>query len=94
MCTRAMLLTCAFDLPARALVLDMKQFNGKYACVYCEDEGQTPPGDHLHRFWPHNPHNQRRTHESLLQNATEATLQHDTVCASACLCVWLFNMAC
>ena len=59
MCTRAMLLTCAFDLPARALVLDMKQFNGKYACVYCEDDslracalvlrqGQTPPGDHLH----------------------------------------------
>ncbi len=102
-CARAVLLACAFDLPARVIVLDMKQFNGKYACVYCEDEGETPPGDHLHRFWPHNAADSRkRTHKSLLQNATEATLQHDTVCVSSmacesvclvwygmCVCVWM-----
>jgi len=28
----AMLLQCSVDLPARALVLNSKQFNGKYGC--------------------------------------------------------------
>ena len=33
-------LLCSVDLPARASVLNMKQFNGKYGCSQCEDEGQ------------------------------------------------------
>ena len=33
------LLMCSVDLPARALVLNMKQFNGRYGCCYCEDKG-------------------------------------------------------
>ena len=36
---KARLLMCSVDLPARAFVLNMKQFNGKYGCSQCEDEG-------------------------------------------------------
>ena len=37
--SKAKLLMCSVDLPARALVLNMKQYNGKFACAYCENEG-------------------------------------------------------
>ena len=81
MCARSILLACAFDLPARALVLQMKQFNGICGCLYCEDTGETEPGNHLLRFWPYNMESTTRirTRQSLLQNATEATLSRNVV---------------
>ena len=48
----AMLLMCATDLIARATVTNMKQFNGKFGCLYCLQPGQTPPGNNLVRYWP------------------------------------------
>ena len=76
---RAMLLTTAVDLPARAILMNMKLFNGKYACVYCEHEGVTEDGNHLHRFWPHRTA-PSRSHQSILSNAVEATTTSDVVC--------------
>ena len=32
--SKARLLMCSVDLPARAQVLNMKQFNGKQGCIY------------------------------------------------------------
>ena len=29
-----------FDLPAKATTTNMKQYNGKYGCNYCTDEGE------------------------------------------------------
>ena len=69
---RAILLGCAFDLPARAIVLNMKQWNGAFGCLYCTEKGYTAPGDHLHRYWPHQGVFHARTHGSLLQNAVDA----------------------
>ena len=41
------------DLPARAISLNMKQFNGKHACCYCEDPGVPRTTSHLQRDWPY-----------------------------------------
>ncbi len=79
MCAHAVLLAYAVDLPARAILLEMKQFNGKCACVYCEDEGEIEGSNHLHRFWPYREGSKRRTHSSLLQNATQATVDQSVV---------------
>ena len=38
---RAMLLLSSLDLPARAIITNMKQFNGEHSCIYCEQEGTT-----------------------------------------------------
>ena len=48
---RAILINCSVDLPARAILTNMKQWNGKYGCLYCEEEGTTIGDDHLHRYW-------------------------------------------
>lgn len=37
--SKARLLMCTADLPARAQILNMKQYNGKQGYAYCEDEG-------------------------------------------------------
>ena len=41
---------CSVDLPARAMVLHMKQWNGAYGCAYCDDEGTCIDGDNLHQY--------------------------------------------
>ena len=52
MIARVILLFCSVDLPARAIVLNMKQWNGQHGCLNCESPGTTVDGDHLHRYWP------------------------------------------
>ncbi len=37
---RAKLLLSVFDLPARAAAVNMMQYNGRYGCLYCLDEGK------------------------------------------------------
>ena len=75
----AMLLQLSVDLPARALVLNMKHFNGAFACWYCESEGETLPGDHLHHYWPYVPGATQQTHQSLLANARKAVTEKTSV---------------
>lgn len=48
MICRAALLLISVDLPAQSKVLNMKQYNGSYACNHCEDEGVPRPSSHLH----------------------------------------------
>lgn len=69
---RARLLMCSVDLPARAVVLNMKQFNGEYGCCYCEDAGVARSSSHLHRNWPLVTTSTPRTHQSILSNARTA----------------------
>lgn len=62
------LLAVCLDLPAKALVANMKQFNGKFGCIACFDEGQSNPRTPMHRYYPFNEMNQQRTHLSILQD--------------------------
>ena len=84
---RAILLCCSFDLPARAIALNMKQWNGAYGCLYCEDMGTTIGGDHLHRYWPHQDSVQTRTHASVFQNAVDAVRTGNAVSMDRCACI-------
>ena len=68
---RCILLLSAVDLPARSLLLNMKQFNGKHGCCYCNREGEVRPGCPLHRFCPPSV-GTLQTYASMIQNAKEA----------------------
>ena len=68
---KARLLMCSVDL-ARASVLNMKQFNGKYGCSQCEDEGQPRASSHLVCNWPYSSLSVPRTHQRVIANAREA----------------------
>ena len=99
---KAALVAISCDLPARALVLNMRQFNGAQACHLCEDNGQTSATNHLLRWWPPNPSSVLRTKESLSADAIKATTEGaivsehacsilrcvSSVCAVHVLCVW------
>ena len=78
MVCRAILLTCSVDLPARAMITNMKQWNGANGCLYCEEEGTTIGCDHLHRYWPYKDAT-LRTRTSLLHNAEMAITTATTV---------------
>ena len=75
----AALLQCSLDLPARALVLNMKQFNGKHGCCYCDAPGKTPPGDHLHRYWPPSSCGAERSQQTMLEDARKTSSTGDAV---------------
>lgn len=67
-----MILLCSVDLPAKAIVANSKQYNGKHGCNTCEDEGVKGPGPA--RYWPYDPSGGiLRTHDSIIQNAKTAT---------------------
>ena len=76
---RAILLMCATDLIARAQVTNMKQFNGKFGCLYCLQPGQTPPDNNLVRFWSYIHEYSSRTNESILEAARSAMSSSDSV---------------
>ena len=71
--SHAILLQLSADIPSRTLLTNMKQFNGKFGCVYCNNPGSTLPGKPLHRFWPHNPTATSRSHASVIRDALVAT---------------------
>ena len=54
------LLVGIFDLPAKACAANMKQFNGKYGCTYCTDEGDVI-GRNTRIYPPDAPHISRTT---------------------------------
>ena len=68
---RVILLNSSVDLPARAMVTNMKQWNGINGCLYCEDKGTTVGGDHLHRYWAAKDSCVERSHTSFLRCATD-----------------------
>ena len=74
-----MLMVCTLDLPGKAALLNMKQFNGASSCSVCDAPGRTCPGSHLHRFWPWDQEGDNRTDISMRQNALNAALQGEAV---------------
>ena len=77
---KARMLMCSVDLPARAQLLNMKQFNGKQGCVYCEDEGTPRATSHLHRNWPYSSHPVQRSHAKMKDDARQAAENGQAVC--------------
>ena len=77
---RCILLMSAVDLPARALLLNMKQYNGIQGCSFCYSEGKSKRSSPLHRYWPPTltvP--VLRTSQSIRENAAQATITNDPV---------------
>ena len=65
---KARLLMCTLDLPAKAMLLNMKQFNGEYGCTYCKDKGEPRATTHLHRNWPYSTCSTPRSHTRTPEN--------------------------
>ena len=99
MVSHSLLLAVSVDLPARALVLNTKQYNGKWGCCYCEYEGVQHPNAPMVRYWPP-PEEvpQTRTHKSLIVNAAKAASSDPQVCnyqlLLLILCIICFSMLC
>lgn len=70
-CLRAKLLCCVFDLPARAMALNLIQWNGHYGCTYCEDEGTQK--SHVRLYLPDDEHNSR-SEKDILKYAEKASI--------------------
>lgn len=88
---RAILLHVSADLPARAKIANMKQFNGAYGCLFGENPGSTLPHNPLHRFWPDVPSAPQRTHVSVLNNARDAISSGDAVSNMADMVLYASN---
>lgn len=71
---KAAIIMFSCDLPARAMILNMRQFNGKHGCHLCNDEGQTSASNPLLRWWPYKNSQTMRTKKSLLQSSAQATM--------------------
>ena len=69
-----MLLLFTSDLPARAIVCNMKLFSGEYGCSTCTDKGDnTRGGSPLLRLWPYSSHIAIRSERSVFDAFTHAT---------------------
>ena len=68
-CLKAKLLCCVFDLPARAKSLNMMQWNGRYGCTYCLDEGSQV--SHVRLYLPNDEHT-TRLEKDVLKYAKQA----------------------
>ncbi len=62
-CLRAKLLCCVFDLPARAMALNLSQWNGRYGCTHCVDEGTQV--SHVRLYLPGDTHSARSEKHTL-----------------------------
>lgn len=77
---KAQLLSSSFDLPAKASVLNMTQFNGEYGCSNCIQSGERIKTDRggTTRVYPYqcnNPDGPLRSHASLVKDAKQAFAQ-------------------
>lgn len=70
---RCMLFVATADLPARAALMNMKQFNGKCAYHLCKSEGTAYGQHNIHRCWPFKQNHEKRTHEDQINFAIKAT---------------------
>ena len=73
-----MLLLCSTDLPARAVVTNMKAYNGKYSCTSCEDSGEEGSNP-LHRVWPFNAESTTRNKATVMKAVCDAVQQQTSV---------------
>ena len=74
---RAMLLCGSCDLPAKAIVYNMKQYNGEYGCSHCLQSGKRLTLDtrgtvHIYPYIQSDPTGPRRTDEQARKYAREA----------------------
>lgn len=76
---RATLLIVFVDLPARAIVSKMKQFNWKSSCSVCLDEGTSRPGQPMLRYYPLNEDSVIITHQSMVNDASRAVEEVNAV---------------
>ena len=67
---RAVLLLAVFDLPAKAAAANMKQFNGRYGCLYCTNPGKSLTPGCLVYLPEHD--NSERSHAEMKYWATQA----------------------
>lgn len=84
---KVMLLQCSVDFPARASLTNMKQFNGKWGCLYCDNPGKTTPNNPLHRFWPHDASSVARTPDSIKSDVVAAVSRGDAVSVYITCCI-------
>ena len=80
---RAAMVVMSCDLPARALVLNMRQFNGQQGCHLCEDPGENAPATPMLRWWPYRGNAVQRTKISLLKNSLEVAQRNEIVSSTA-----------
>lgn len=82
--------TCVFvicgtaDLPARSLMCNTVQYNGKYGCCKCLQPGETFKTSHrghvhVFPFDVENPEGPPRTHEGILQDANTALNENKVI---------------
>ncbi|XP_033725038.1 uncharacterized protein LOC117315017 [Pecten maximus] len=79
MVIRCHLLAVTLDLPARAMVMNMKQFNGKFGCCYCEDEGVNPANRPMLRYYPYTATSVPRLNEGMINDARKAATTGEPV---------------
>ena len=65
---RAMLILCCVHLLAQALMLNMKSYNGRFACALCEDPGVPRAPYHMHRNWSFTSNNVDQASRSLRES--------------------------
>ncbi len=70
---RTKLLFGVFDMPAKAAVLDQKQFNGEFGCTTCLHPGTRL--DNGNRIYHPHESAEFRTHETVVQDAVSAGIQ-------------------
>ena len=76
---RVKLLLAVFDLPAKAAVLNLKQYNGRYGCLYCTNPGRSmAPGCTV--YVPSDQQNAtERTHSLMTAWASDAEKKGESV---------------
>ena len=71
------LVMSVFDLPAKAIVLNSKQYNGKYGCSVCLHPGVRLPNNS--RIYPPSQEYEERTHSNVLACAKMAERENCSV---------------
>lgn len=73
-CCKAMLVVATMDLPARAAVLHMTQYNGEFSCIFCMASGKVVKSGKGHcRCFPYKTDPEPlRTNDDVLQSGTKA----------------------
>lgn len=71
--SKAFLIYCCADSPARCMLQGMQQFNGEFGCFWCKHKGEICKKGRGHvRVFPLEACAVKRTHASIIQHATES----------------------
>ena len=68
---KAAIVAVTCDLPARAALLNMRQFNGRHGCHRCKDEGVNTVETPMVRWWPYNHNQELRSKDSMIKSCME-----------------------